>query len=180
MNKIIRDTFSAGTKRQKGMSHVEIMIAVALVMVVSATAMPNVTRMMGQDKIMDARHQLMTDFNFAQNTAVNSYRRVVVCPSDNQRSCNSSNRWNKGWIVFQDFDANNQRDMGESILRVSQLDAGIEVTSGANHHYRYNPDGKLSGNTSSLLMCMGDKPELGHRVVVFEDGRVRSEDYACS
>ncbi len=180
MKQSVKRTFLEKLNRQRGISHVELMIAVALVMVVTATALPDVSKMRGHNKVMDARQQLLMDFNFAQNTAVRNYRRIVICPSDNQQTCNGGNSWQNGWIIFQDFDANNQRNGGESVLKFSQLNANVTVTSGVDNHFHFYPDGSAPDSTGSLLMCIDGEPEMGHRVMVFDDGRVRSEDYSCS
>ncbi len=173
-------TFSPGKFiRQLGISHVELMIAIALVSVVSVTALPGVGRMMERSKVMDTRQQLLTDLNYARNTAVNNYRRIVVCPSNNQQTCNGAANWRKGWIIFQDFDANDQRSRGEPVLRVSQLADGISLTSGQRDHFRFYPDGTAPESSGNLLICITDKPHLGHRLVISKTGRMRTEDYHC-
>ncbi len=168
------------SQRQRGISHVELMIAVALVAILSVTALPGVGRMMDRNKIMGTRHQLLTDLNFARNTAINSYRRVVICPSSNQQTCNGDTNWRDGWIIFQDFDADHQRDQAENILQVGELNDSITVTSGQRKHFRFYPDGTAPGSTGSLFMCIEGEPEMGQRLVISNVGRVRSEAYTCS
>lgn len=166
--------------RQRGVSHVELMIAVALITVLSVTALPGVSNMLDRGKINGTRHQLLTDLNFARNTAVTSYRRVVICPSDDQRTCSGDTNWSSGWIVFQDFDANAERSGGERLLKVSSLNSSIDVNSGRRDRFRFYPDGTAPGSTGSIYLCIQGEPDMGHRLVVSNVGRVRSEEYHCS
>ncbi len=182
MKQIIRAKFGVGSgkfSRQWGMSHVELMIAVALVTVLSVTALPGVSDMMDRNKVMGTRHQMLTDFNFARNTAVNSYRRVVICPSSNERSCSGQTNWNSGWIIFQDFNGDGERDTSEKLLRVAKLDMRIDVNSGQRDRFRFYPDGTAPGSTGSLYLCIQDEPDMGHRLVISNVGRIRSEEYNC-
>ncbi len=165
---------------QQGMSHVELMIAVALVAVISATAVPGVSDMMERNKLNGTRHQLLTDFNFARNTAVDQYRRVVICPSNDQQTCSGDANWNRGWIIFQDFDTDRQHQAREPLLRVATLDKNIDVSSGKRSSFRFYPDGTAPGSTGSLFLCAKGEPEMGHRLVISNVGRVRSESYSCS
>lgn len=177
-----RAKFSAGSgkfSRQRGMSHVELMIAVALVTVLSVTALPGVSDMMDRNKVMGTRHQLLTDFNFARNTAVNNYRRVVICPSSNEQNCSGQTNWNNGWIIFQDFNGDGERNTSEKLLRVAKLDMRIDVNSGQRDRFRFYPDGTAPGSTGSLYLCIQDEPSMGHRLVISNVGRIRSEEYNC-
>lgn len=165
---------------QRGMSHVELMIAVALVTVLSVTALPGVNDMMDRNKVMGTRHQLLTDFNFARNTAVNTYRRVVICPSSDEQSCNGQTNWNDGWIIFQDFDGDAERSTSERLLRVAKLNMRIDVNSGQRDRFRFYPDGTAPGSTGSVYLCIQDESKMGHRLVVSNVGRIRSEEYNCA
>ncbi len=162
------------------MSQVELMIAVCLVAVISATAMPGVSDMMDRNKLKGTRHQLLTDFNFARNTAVDKYRRVVICPSTDQQTCSGDTNWNQGWIIFQDFNTDHQREASEPLLRVASLESKVDVNSGRRTHFRFFPDGTAPGSTGSVFLCVDGEPDMGHRLVISNVGRVRSEEYSCS
>lgn len=164
---------------ENGMSHVELMIAIALVTVLSVSALPGVGRMMDRSKVMDTRHDLLNDFNFARNTAVKNYRHIVICPSSNQQTCSGNTRWRDGWIVFQDVDDNQQRSSSERVLRTGQLNNNIIVSSGLRDHFKFSPDGTASDSIGSLMLCLSDKPTMGHRLVISKAGRVHSGDYSC-
>jgi len=167
--------------KQTGMSHVELMIVVALVMIISATALPSVGKMMAHNKVMDVREQMLMDLNFAHNSAVENYRRIVVCPSRNQHTCNASNSWEKGWIVFQDFDGNNQHNEGEPIMRISELNGDVNVTSGQRSYFRFNADGTASDSRGSICICSGgEQSGVGHKLTITREGQVRSSEYMCA
>lgn len=163
-----------------GMSHVELMIAVALVTILSVSALPGVDRMIDRNKVMDTRHDLLNDFNFARNTAISNYRHVVICPSSNRQTCNGKTSWNESWIVFQDTNADQQRNVSERVLRTGQLSKSISVNSELRDYFSFAPDGSSDDSVGSLLLCINNKTTMGHRLVVSKNGRVSSEDYRCN
>lgn len=176
----INHNASAGTlAHQRGMSHTELMVAVALVMIMSVTALPGIDKIMDRNKVSDTRKQLLTDLNFAHNSALREYRRTVICPSNNQKSCTSGNHWRNGWIVFQDFDGDNHRTANERLLRTATLDGEVAISSGQRQHFHFEPDGTTRDSVGKLLLCHADDPDMGHRVIVTSTGRVISEEYAC-
>ncbi len=165
---------------QNGMSHVELMIAIALVTILSVSALPGVDRMMDRNKVMDTRHDLLNDLNFARNTAISNYRHVVICPSSNQQTCNGKSTWSESWIVFQDTNADQQRNVSERILRTGYPGKNISISSELRNHFSFAPDGNSGESVGSLLLCVDNKITMGHRLAVSKTGRVNSEDYRCN
>jgi len=166
--------------QQKGISHMELMITVALVAIVAASAVPNLKELMSRSQLLGTRQQLLTDLNFARHSAIDQSQRTVICPSIDQQFCSGNTRWNQGWIVFQDPNSNNLRDQTEPLLLITELDSKIDIISGQRKRFRFYPDGTAPGSTGSLYLCMPNQLDTGHRLVISNVGRIRNESYHCS
>lgn len=167
------------TSLQAGISHVEIMIATALIAIISATAMPSVTSMLDRNKIMTTHHQIMTDLNYARQEAASSYRQVVICPSVDQQSCDQSPNWQHGWIIFHDYNSDKKRASSEPIVRVAKPSGQLIINSRGRNQFRFYSDGTAPGSTGSIYVCSGSDSSIGQRVVISNVGRIRSEEYDC-
>src|SRR6185369_10920841 len=69
---------------------------------------------------------------------------VSVCASSNQTSCTGAGTWGSGWLVYEDANANNLFDSGETILRKwapASTGMTVAVTDGTTSRVTYNAMG---------------------------------------
>jgi type IV fimbrial biogenesis protein FimT len=61
---------------------------------------------------------LLGDMQFARGEAIKEGQTVVICSSTDGATCSGKTKWNTGWIVFSDINANGAVDAGETVFRV--------------------------------------------------------------
>lgn len=83
-----------------GFTVFELMVAVLVLAVLSAIAVPNFRATVQNNRLTSQANELITALQLARSEAIKIARPVSVCPSSNGTSCGGS--WAQGWIVVQD------------------------------------------------------------------------------
>lgn len=84
----------------RGFTIIELMIAVVLLGVLVALAMPSLSDMMRRMKIESAASSLSVAFATARSEAVKRGRDVSVCISADGATCANSDDWSVGWMIY--------------------------------------------------------------------------------
>lgn len=136
-------TLSTG---QRGFTLVELVVAIALLAILTSLAVPSFTETLRGWRRDNATRAFVSSLNLARTEAIKTSRVLVVCPSADGASCSNATNWNIGWLVFSDDgidssngvltpnNANNQvLDAGERIATVVSAPAGVStITSPDN------------------------------------------------
>jgi type IV fimbrial biogenesis protein FimT len=116
-------------KPDSGFTQIEMMIAIAILAILTVVAMPAVGSFMQRNTLLGASNSMITSLNFTRSQAVTSNQRIIMCASSNIHSddplCDGGNQWHDGWLIYADENSNNERNSGEPILRVDELPDGI-------------------------------------------------------
>ena len=119
--------------RQHGVTLIELMVGIALVAILLATAAPNFQGMTASSRLTSSSNDLLGSLQLARSQAIRSGSRVTVCRSIDGLQCNTNAAvgWNQGWIVFQDTtrtSADAEVDAGENIIaNINGLAAGLTI-----------------------------------------------------
>lgn len=171
---------------QKGLTLVECLVALALLMIVSAVALPSMSRMLDARRLDIAAQKTVQGLWLARSRAVTSGVRVSLCPSSDSNACRSDGRWDLGWLVFVDINADGSRDPGEQLLWTEAgIGAGWVLRANANilRYISYDADGRsklLSGGfqAGTITICReaaGADGAMVAKVVISATGRPRVE-----
>jgi len=171
---------------QPGFTQIELMIAIAILTILTAVVMPAVGNFIQRNTLLVASNSMITSLNFSRSRAVTSNQRIIMCASSNihidEPICDGGNMWQNGWLIFVDDNSNNQRDSGEAILRVDELPDNIQASSGGRQRFRFLANGTALGNTGTIRLCMTGLNDHSHRIIIANTGRIRSqqESSGCS
>jgi len=163
-------------RRNLGFTLIELVITVAVVAVLLATAMPAFGSLSQSTKAQTARSTLSAALGTARLAAVSRTSSIVVCPSRDQQYCGRTTEWQHGWLVFVDSDSDGARDAGEELLEASQAQPeGVAILSSTGRmRISYHADGSSPGSNITLTVC--DRRGAGHAsaLIINNAGRVRS------
>ncbi|MDA3934673.1 MAG: GspH/FimT family pseudopilin [Gammaproteobacteria bacterium] len=173
-------------KPDSGFTQIEMMIAIAILAILTVVAMPAVGSFMQRNTLLGASNSMITSLNFTRSQAVTSNQRIIMCASSNIHSddplCDGGNQWHDGWLIYADENSNNERNSGEPILRVDELPDGISASSGGRLRFRFLGNGTALGNTGTIRLCVDGLADIGYRVIISNTGRIRSvqDSSGCS
>ncbi|MEG2804262.1 GspH/FimT family pseudopilin [Stenotrophomonas sp.] len=166
----------APRRRPAGWSLVECLVAVLVLGVLCAVALPDARALLDRQRAANARHLLSTDLAFARLAAIQRHAEVSVCASVEGRHCAGVDAWGSGWMVYEAPAGSSAPPAADGVLRHQAWRAppGWRIVGNRGRsRLRYRPDGRAYGTNLSLWICRHD--HLYGRVVINNTGRVRSE-----
>ena len=166
------------TTRHCGYSILELIFVMALMAVMMTLVVPALSTTLAQGRVVTASHDMMADLQTARFTAISRQQVVVVCPSIDGASCANSSRWEDGWILFVDHDADRRRSSGEPrILVHGALPDDIQLRFRRPHRLFYRPDGSAWPN-GHFRFCSKSRKARPRAVIIYRTGRNRVADQA--
>src|SRR5688572_26582442 len=99
-----------------GFTLIEALVALALIAVLLAIAVPAWTHARAAAASGAVRAQLVASLLDAVNHSAIAGTEVVVCPRTPAGQCNGSTNWDGGWTVFADINGNRAKDANETVL----------------------------------------------------------------
>lgn len=176
-------------KKQSGFTLVELMVVLAIAVFLVTSAIPSFQSFVQNNRMSTTTHQFVTSINFARSEAVKRGTRVTMCKSSDSSTCNNTNGWEQGWIIFADNNGDGQRQTGgtpEELLRVQNaLDGSITISGqdDVENLISYVGSGfaqSIAGNSlrnshSTLVVC--DSREFGSHakaLILSTTGSIRS------
>jgi type IV fimbrial biogenesis protein FimT len=171
---------SCGPRRGlvRGFTLIELMIVLALCGILLGLAMPSLATVLRDARVTDATNEIFGAIFLARSEAIKRGQRVTLCVSANATQCTAGGRWDAGWILFEDANANAQRDAGEPLIRVGGMTVAGVVVSGndpVRHYISYVPSGmsrRISGalQMGTVTVCAEQR---ARQIVINATGRPR-------
>jgi type IV fimbrial biogenesis protein FimT len=141
-------------KRINGFTLVELMIVLAIVGILSMVAAPSMRSYISNSSSNSLSSTLLIDIMYARNQAISNDTIVKMTPigsdPDNGDSFDSGAstfspttvgvNWGLGWVIFEDDNDNDTRDLGETIIRShGSFGPGAHISSGPGDHITSGP-----------------------------------------
>jgi type IV fimbrial biogenesis protein FimT len=161
------------SRRQLGASLIEQIMVLTIVAVLTSMAVPPLRQLLTRNQVQVAQTDFISALQHARETAVNSGRQILFCPTLDGIRCSDDVRWDGGWLLANDTDLDNQPDNGP--LYSGRGYAGkLAIQSSVGRHFvRFHPDGSASGSNLTLLFCSRGNAQNVLSVVVSNSGRIR-------
>ena len=186
---IIQQPFS-GNKLSKngGFTLLELMIAVAIVGILTTLALPSFREMLRQNRATGLANDLAAALNLARSEAIKRGTQATVCKSGNitaaSPTCSTAANWQDGWLIFVDTGVAGTVDGTDVRLKVGQPSNSVAVISADSsntfaNYVSYLPSGMSKGSSwsnGSLNICV-DGAERS--VILNTTGRVRFSKGTC-
>ena len=149
MDNILRELIMHIRPRQAGLTLVELLITMAVMVILLAIGVPSFQDHMKDNRRITQINELVSAMNLARSEATKGSGMVALCPSTSGTAC-SVGTFDGGWIVFinSDSDTPPAVDGGEVILRTHEgtavagtsLRAFGGITAGMNFTASGRPD----------------------------------------
>ena len=175
-------------KSSTGYTLLELMITLTVAGILMGVAVPSFTSVIDSNRLTTYANDLVTSLNFARSEAIKRNLRVSLCKSSTGSSCNISNNWAQGWIVFTDPNNNGIYNSSNTLLRVQankpNTTTMVGDTSVANYiSYMASGQSALSSGAFQagvIKICDERIGNVGINVVLNSVGRVSTQNnIAC-
>ena len=177
-------------KYNDGFTLIELMIVLSIMAVLLLVAVPNFSDSVEKNRVEAYRTDLLRDFAFARQEAINRNTPVTVCKSANGSDCTSAGNWDQGWIIFVDnssatlvgstLGANSNVegvvDGDDEVLRVHGAINSSDQLEGTDNYVQFNVRGWLSlpsgsANTDMTLTACSKSDDYIRGVLILASGR---------
>ncbi len=89
-----------------GLTLMEVLVALSVLAILASLATPGLKGLSASSALSSATSELISTLQLARSEAMRLGRRVTVCRSQDQQTCDTdpTRRWDSGWLVFIDTD----------------------------------------------------------------------------
>ncbi|MCW8107373.1 GspH/FimT family pseudopilin [Alteromonas ponticola] len=154
----------------KGLTLVEMMIALAIMAILITVVAPNVQTILMQNRIVADINNLSAAIKHARFTAVDEQTAVTFCPTSNYTHCASS--WALAKMVFIDSNGNGLRDDSEAIILSADPLSSSNSVSGATGAVQFSANGGTDLNAAVTICPDNGDVNLASALIVTLYGRV--------
>ena len=161
--------------RYGGISLFELMVALAILAVLSAVSLPALQDWVDSNRSKTTRQQLQSFLGHARNDALQRANVVTLCSLADSGSCADTLEFPISQFVDADADA--RLDSDEELLKTLDIELPdhVELRWNRGDYMRFWPSGGTGALTGSLSYCesLGGKNDF--RIVIARTGRVRAD-----
>jgi type IV fimbrial biogenesis protein FimT len=128
MSDISRNPGPVGSRRSRGLTFIELLVAMVVLALVVAVAIPNLSNALLGARLSAYASSLLANLQVARSEAIKRNTNVTVCASANGTTCASSGSWEQGWIVLAGTTVLRHQDALPSGYRVIQAGSLASLT----------------------------------------------------
>ncbi|MGD9583648.1 MAG: GspH/FimT family pseudopilin [Lysobacterales bacterium] len=138
-----------------GFTLIELMVAVAVVAILSLIALPSFSGAFGRTDQHAILQALSASFLNARTASMADNENAILCPSSDGIRCSGEFAWQIGWIVGIDHDGNGDLGPGDSILerREAFAEPIHMLTSSGRRRLKFQPFGSNAGSNATFTLC---------------------------
>ncbi len=165
---------TAWMRRSRGLTLVELLIVLALVVLLTGLAVPGLGGLVATNRVKATASRFMTHVNLARTESIMRGQRVVLCPSSDGDTCLADGHWHLGWLVFVDRDADREHGTSEPVLQATGEAAAVSlITSRMRRRLVLYPTGLSPASNGTYTVCSRQPGGAPLAVIVSNSGRAR-------
>lgn len=160
--------------KQKGVSLLEMMIVMVLLVILATLAYPSFKKTLHGMEAKRIKSTLVMALKEARLMSFTNRQNLIVCLADENNQCH--NRAKHKVILFKDNDNNQRFDAGE-LLKEYDLNAkygSIEMNVSARRHYMkyFGDSGMPRGHFGHIKYCSVENVQFDHKITITFVGHV--------
>lgn len=164
--------------KQQGYTLSELLIAVSVMGILSAVAIPNTRDMMMNNRRVNHTNNMVYLMHVARSEAIKRNQQITACPSANGWNCDT-NDWSGGFLIFNDIDRDRAIDFDAEEIVILHYDGidGVDVSPTTfTTRFTYRPNGRVMGttqaqNSGQFTFCDVRGADEARVVIVGSNGR---------
>lgn len=167
--------------RFRGFTLLELIISLAVLAILLGVAAPSLGDFLRDQRMTTEVNGLVLALNLTRSTAIKSGIRTVICKSADGDHCTNDGTWSQGWIVFEDRDANHDRDSTEAVVwRGNPESCELNYRGfGSSNYIVYYPIGDVRVN-GTFTFCDERGDDAAKAVIIAKPGRIRVSETSAS
>lgn len=136
------------------MNLVELLVVLAIVAVLSAFALPDMSGMLSERRARSELDDFAALLIASRTSAITLNAPVTFCPGTHTR-CGTRNTWHHGTLAFVDFNLNREIDEEDVLIgKLGSIDYDVRWRSFRNRGYlRFEPSGFTAWQNGHFLLC---------------------------
>lgn len=166
-------------KTSKGLTLVELMVAMAVFAILAAVALPSLATLQNAIRADAKIREIDALAKLARSYAISYGVRVTLCPIEN--SCCSDN-WASGFSLFTDTGTTSCLDGTDRIIQTFPAIDPSDTLQFSRRSLRFLPEGLASGSNGTFKFCAGSPSgDHGKSLIISNAGRIRlgQEKVSC-
>ena len=129
-------------RRGRGFTLIESMIAITVMLVLMAVAVPSFRDASHRSQLRSAANDLVTSAHFARSEAIKRNAPVTMCTSSDGVNCAASSGWEQGWIIRTDV----------TLRRQSAAPTNVRITISGINNLTFQPTG-VDATSAVFTVC---------------------------
>lgn len=158
------------SKRLNGFSVIELLIVLAVVAVLLATAVPAFNETIQNNRLATQVNELHTGLSVARSEAIKRNATVKFCLVDTNDACTETSN---EWIVFLDDDGDDKVDADEALRVSDPIPGGITVTFSDDSVVYASSGLATNGANEVFILCDSRGATKARGLVIGPSGRPR-------
>lgn len=165
---------------KKGFTLIETLITISVLVVLSTIAMPIFNSIIQSNATASETNSFISYVMLARQEAVNRGSPVIMCSKKEvRRECSSSDRWDAGWLLFEDSNLNNTFDNSDVLISVGEIyNKSIKIRASDNI-IEFLPNGFVSEDKTFnfiINQCVNDNNK---KLEIFVPNNIKTTSVAC-
>ncbi len=166
-------SFFYSAKNEQGFTLIELMVAIAVVAILSVIALPRMDSFLVKMRVDNEINEIQRLLLTARNMAINTGKNTTICPLSSSGSCTTN--WQNDISVFTNSDnllaTNTSFAAPDELVKIkSKIKSGDKLQYTQNSII-YTPDGRLLTASSNFKFCPKNNADLSRGVSISLSGR---------